>query len=309
MRISTRWLLALALGAALLIAAPLVYAGNGGRGGDAERGKHRNACSDDRPDRDGRHDRRGDLDVVGVTSDQRLICFEEDDPEDADSIGMITGLSGDDRVVGIDYRPATGDLYGLGNNGGVYVIDDDSATATLRSRLSVALDGTSFGVDFNPTVDRFRIISDTGQNLRDNVDLNGDTLTDGTLTYPGPPPVTATGVTGAAYTNNDADPNTATTLFDIDSMLDQTVIQSPANSGQLAATGKLGVDTSPDVGFDIYSRVRKGTTVGVRGLAALTVGGQSRLYRIALFTGRASSQGAFSSRDQVIGIAVPLNQR
>ena len=90
MRISTRWLLALALGAALLIAAPLVYAGDGGRGGDAERGKHRDACSDDRPDRDGRHDRRGDLDVVGLTSDQRLICFEEDDPEDADSIGVHT---------------------------------------------------------------------------------------------------------------------------------------------------------------------------------------------------------------------------
>jgi hypothetical protein len=68
--------------------------------------------------------------------------------------------------------------------------------------------------------------------------------------------MTATGVTGAAYTNNDADPNTATTLYDIDSMLDQNVIQSPANSGLLAATSKLGVDTGPTVGFDIHSRVR-----------------------------------------------------
>jgi hypothetical protein len=121
--------------------------------------------------------------------------------------------------------------------------------------------------------------------------------------------MTATGVTGAAYTNNDADPNTATTLYDIDSMLDQTVIQSPANSGMLAATGKLGVDTGPAVGFDIYGTVRNGTTVDVKGLAALTVGGQSSLYEIALINGRASSQGAFSPRHQVIGIAIPLNQR
>ena len=54
----------------------------------------------------------------------------------------------------------------------------------------------------------------------------------------------------------------------MDSMLDQTVIQWPANSGLLAATGKLGVDTGPAVGFDIYSTVRNGTTVDVKGLAA-----------------------------------------
>ena len=50
------------------------------------------------------------------------------------------------------------------------MIDDDNGKATLRSRLNVALEGTSFGVDFNPTVDRLRVISDTGQNLRVNVD-------------------------------------------------------------------------------------------------------------------------------------------
>ena len=307
MKTSARWLTALALGAALLIAAPLVYAGSGGNDRGFG-GKHRSECDDGRSDRGGKHGGR-DLDVVGLTSNQKLICFEEDDPNDAEKIGGVSGLSGDDRLVGIDYRPATGDLYGLGNNGGVYVVDDDSAQATLRSRLNVALNGTSFGVDFNPTVDRLRIVSDTGQNLRDNVDANNDTLTDTTLSYPGPPPMAATGVTGAAYTNNDADPNTATTLYDIDSVLDQTVIQSPANSGLLAATGKLGVDTDPAVGFDIYSTVRSGTTVDVKGLAALTVGGQSSLYEITLFNGRASSQGAFSPRNQVIGIAIPLNQR
>ncbi len=95
-----------------------------------------------------------------------------------------------------------------------------NAKASLVSRLDVALAGTSFGVDFNPTVDRLRVVSDTGQSLRVNVDT-GATLVDAASRIPVPRWPAATGVTGAAYTNNDADPNTATTLYDIDSTLDQ----------------------------------------------------------------------------------------
>ena len=81
-------------------------------------------------------------------------------------IGRISGLQTDTKLVGIDYRPATGALYGLGDRGGVYVVNPMSGRARLRARLNVALEGTQFGVDFNPTVDRLRIVSDTGQNLR-----------------------------------------------------------------------------------------------------------------------------------------------
>ncbi len=311
MKISKKPAVSLIAGALLMVAAPAVYADHDGGDSDRNRGGDR----DDRGDRGDRNrgDRRDRLDVVGLTQDSRLISFRDDKPDDARNLGRITGLLGDARLVGIDYRPSTGNngsrgvLYGLGDAGGVYTLDRN-ARATKRSQLNVALQGSSFGVDFNPAVDRLRIISDTGQNLRDNVDTNGDTIVDGTLTYPGPPAMTATGVTGAAYTNNDADPNTSTTLFDIDSTLDQTVIQSPANSGQLAATGKLGVDTSPQIGSDIYSTIRNGTTVDLRGLASLTVGGRSRLYRISLLQGRAKSRGAFRPRNQVTGIAIPLNQ-
>jgi hypothetical protein len=162
-----------------------------------------------------------------------------------------------------------------------------------------ALAGASFGVDFNPTVDRLRMISDTGQNLRVNVD-NGVTNVD--------TPLSSVGVTGAGYTNNDADPNTATTLFDLDSALDQASVQSPANSGMLAATGKLGVDTSPAIELDVYSAIRNGTTVNVRAFASLTVGGSASFYRINLLQGRASLVGAFSASNQVTGIAVKLDQ-
>ena len=124
--------------------------------------------------------------------------------------------------------------------------------------VPLALSGMSFGVDFNPAADRLRIVSDTGQNLRVNV-VDGATTNDGFLNYTAGTPTT--GIGGAAYTNNDADPNTNTTLFDFDSALDQIAIQSPPNNGSLVATGKFGVDSGPEIGADIYSRVKNGSTV------------------------------------------------
>ena len=134
----------------------------------------------------------------------------------------------------------------------------------------------------------------------------GVTATDTSLTYPPAAPI-AMGVTAAAYTNNDLDPSTGTTLFDIDSMLDQVAIQAPANAGTLSLTGKLGVDAAADAGFDIYSTVRRGVTVDVEGFAVLNVGGSPRLFEVALLTGRATDQGKF--RSAVTDIAIELNQR
>lgn len=57
-------------------------------------------------------------------------------------------------------------LYGVGNHGGVYQINRFTAEATF---IAVSLDGTHFGVDSNPAADRLRIVSDTGQNLRHDI--------------------------------------------------------------------------------------------------------------------------------------------
>ena len=109
---------------------------------------------------------------------------------------------------------------------------------------------------------------------------------------------------GAGYTNNDADADTATTLYDIDTTLDQVSIQSPANAGTLAPTGKLGVDADGDAGFDIYSTVRNGSTVDVTAFAV----NKGRLYKITLFSGKARSRGLVGNGD-VADIAIPLGQR
>jgi hypothetical protein len=262
----------------------------------------------------GRGEHGGRLWVVGLTQDMQLVCFNEHRPGHARGIGFVSGLMGGDRLIGIDYRVQDNKLYGVSKTGGVYMLDLRNARATKVNQLSVALEGTSFGVDFNPAADRLRIVSDTGQNLRHNVNAGGMTLVDDPLDYPPAMPVnavgpTATSIVGSAYTNNDLAPSTATTLYALDSMLDQVALQSPPNDGTLAATGKLGVDAGNAAGFDIYSTVREGASIGVQGLASFQIaGGAYNLYGISLPTGKASLRGSFPAQYKVIDIAIPLNQ-
>jgi Domain of unknown function (DUF4394) len=171
---------------------------------------------------------KGDrLTIFALTEDQRLLRFQECNPERPRDIGSIYGLQKPDMMlVGIDFRVQDGKLYGVGDGGGIYTIDTKTAVATLVMNLTVSLDGQFFGVDFNPAANALRIISNTGQNLRQPFAAPGMTQTDGNLNYPGLTPINpALGLTGAAYTNNDLDPNTGTTLFDIDTTLNQVVIQ------------------------------------------------------------------------------------
>jgi hypothetical protein len=244
------------------------------------------------------------LDVTGLTADGKLVRFRECNPKKIKGAVPVTGLTGaDTALVGIDYRVQGGGLlYGVGNGGGIYKFDGAPGVATLDSQLTVALEGTSFGVDFNPAADRLRIVSDTGQNLRHN--LNDDTTTtDGALKNAD---VVATGIVGAAYTNNDEAASTATTLFDLDSALDQISIQSPPNAGNLVATGKLGVDAGAIAGFDVYSRIEKDVAVANWGFAVLDVAGASGFYRVDLLTGRAIPLGTPAL--PLVDIALPLDQ-
>jgi hypothetical protein len=247
------------------------------------------------------------LRIVGLAdAGTALVQFDTTKADKVKSSVRVSGLTGGDTaLIGIDYRIQDGNLYGVGNNAasaGVYLIDADTGVATLVNRLTVALSGTTFGVDFNPAANALRVVSDTGQNLRQPyATVGAATVNDGPLSYAAP--AVAAGINGAAYTNNDLDPNTGTTLFDLDSALDQIAVQSPANAGSLAATGKLGLDAVGDTGFDIYSTLRDGSSVGVVGYAAVN----GSLYEIDLLTGKAVSRGAIGAK--VTDIAVPLNQR
>jgi hypothetical protein len=238
------------------------------------------------------------LRAYGISADGTLmVTFTTDKPQVLDWVREIQGFSGDTAAVGLDFRVQDGLMYLVGNKGGIYTVKLPTSPPydpiiTKVSQLTVALYGTNFGVDFNPAADRLRVISDNGQNLRH--DLNAHTtIADTTLSTP-PTPGATKGVTAAAYTNNDLDPSTATTLFDIGTMTDQVLIQSPANNGTLAPTGSLTVDAAANAGFDIFSTLSGGKAVSVAGFATLVgYDGSASLYSVNLLNGTATPIGKF----------------
>jgi hypothetical protein len=250
------------------------------------------------------------LPAFGLIGDGTTMCaFSTSAPGTLNWVKDVQGFAGSDtRLVGLDFRPKNNVLYAVGNYGGVYKIStvnpNDPYVALVKvSQLTVSLDGTSFGVDFNPAVDRLRIISDNGQNLRHDIDGNS-TIKDTPLTLNGAP---AKAVTSAAYTNNDNNADTVTTLFDIDTLNDQVDIQAPANNGTLSPTGKLGVDAGLNAGADIFSNLSNGKTIANTAFATLLpYGGKQSFYMVDVLTGAATLIGTFPSIAPVTDVAVAL---
>ena len=62
--------------------------------------------------------------AYGLTLDQRVICFKVNRPS-ANKTLLSAGLltAPDSALLGIDVRPSNGALYGLGDGGGIYLLD------------------------------------------------------------------------------------------------------------------------------------------------------------------------------------------
>jgi hypothetical protein len=250
------------------------------------------------------------LPAFGLIGDGTTMCaFQTNAPGTLNWVRDVMGFVGDTRLIGIDFRVQNGLLYAVGDKGGIYTITVDPnaswVSLTKVSQLTVPLYGTSFGVDFNPAADRLRVISDNGQNLRHNLN-DHTTIEDLSLNLNAAP---AKGVTGAAYTNNDLNADTATTLFDIDTVNDQVEIQAPPNNGSLNPTGKLTVDVSLNAGFDIFSDLSAGKTVTNTAFGAFvpTGGTRASFYMVDVLTGAATKVGDFPSIAPVNEVAVALD--
>jgi hypothetical protein len=175
-------------------------------------------------------------------------------------------------------------LYALGNSNRIYTINaaNGAATAVGAAPFTPALNGTDFGFDFNPVVDRIRIVSNAGQNLRVHPVTGVVAFVDGNLN-PGSPAITA-----AAYRNNFAGATT-TELYVIDTNSDKLFTQVPPNDGTLVEDGNLGVNAEAYNGFDIGGKSDKG-------YAILTVSGSTKIYEINLESGAASPLSNFPSK-------------
>lgn len=240
------------------------------------------------------------MQAFGISCDGTLmVAFKTDTPQVLDWVRAAAPLVNDTSVVGIDFRVQNNTMYAVGNRGGIYTVSISAGTEgtlTKVSQLTVGLSGSNFGVDFNPAADRLRVISDTGQNLRHDLNANLTTVDS---------PLSASAVSAAAYTNNDLDPTTATALFDINTLSDQVVIQSPPNNGSLVPTGNLGVDAGPNAGFDMFSKLSNGKTISNTAFGTFVSGGRATLYTVEPLTGAASSVGQFPI--PICDIAVSLD--
>jgi hypothetical protein len=216
-----------------------------------------------------------------------LVTFDSANPSALLSGVFLTGLQPNETILGIDFRPATGQLYGLGSTSRLYTINPvTGSTFTFGGPFSTPLNGFSFGFDFNPVIDRIRVVSETNQNLV----LDPNTFTVQTVA-----PNVAYGaadpnfgvdpnVVHSAYTNNVPSP-ASTTLYGIDTGLDVLVTQVAA-TGVLSTVGPLGLNAAAAGGFDIS---------GVTGVAYASIlpaaSSVSSLYSINLATGAATNLG------------------
>jgi hypothetical protein len=247
----------------------------------------------------------------------------------------ITGIIPNQQIVSIDYRPQRGNLYGLGYNpiqGSVqlYTINTKTGVAAPVGTSGTFVDGsgnpvrigvngtTAIEMDFNPAVDRIRVVTSTGQNFRMNPntgafidgDLGGASGSVAGLNMDGPINGPTTTVSGIAYSNNFVDPRAITTLYTLDPVTNSLYIQNSPNSGtqtnpiplrQVIQQGNSGVSSPLDIsavlGFDFDSSViasasnspvtprarssgdLSGTAIG---FAILTVGGTTGLYSITV---------------------------
>ena len=142
--------------------------------------------------------------------------------------------------------------------------------------VPLTLSGSSFGFDFNPVVDRIRIVSNTGQNLRANP-TTGVTIVDGSIN---PQPAS---VNGVAYGNNQAGVTT-TKLYAFDVATGNLFSIIPPNNGTLAEANDTKLKLTGDGGFDIAPRSLNVTSD--TGLGLYEVDKKSTLFRIDLTTGQ-----------------------
>lgn len=245
--------------------------------------------------------------IVALTSGKRLLFFDSATPGTVTKTITISTV-GNEALTAIDFRPATGNLYAFGASGRFYILNLTTGAASVPPAVPVAVPGTSFDIDFNPTADVVRVTSDADFNFRFNPDDGTIVQQDTLLTYAaGDAHAAGTPtIVGSAYTNNFAGAG-ATVLYDIDSGFDTLAIQNPPNAGTLNTVGPLGVNTSDQVGFDIS----QGTGVAY---ASLTVGGTAGLYTISLANGAATLVGNIGNAsslagETIIDIAVPTATR
>lgn len=241
--------------------------------------------------------------IYGLTTRNQLVSWQANTPGTLNQAVFMSGMAANEAIVGIDFRPSNGQMYALGSYARLYTVNTTtgglSFVANLTDSISgsaLALQGVEFGVDFNPAADRLRVTSNLGQNLRINV-ATGVTIQDGALNQA----VGTPHIVGSAYLNNDNNPSTGTTLYNLDSSSDMLTIQNPPNNGTQTMVGALGVDITALAGFDIFTQGSNNTAYAALQPAGTT---GSSFYTVNLGTGAASLVGVIGQNQSSDSLAI-----
>lgn len=188
-------------------------------------------------------------DVLAVTADNAcLVRFSLSDPSTVVAVGSLD-VAG--SVVGLDFRPASGELYALTDMGQLVLVDPMTAETTLVTASIGELAGARYDIDFNPAANALRLISDARQNFRMGTpalveNAQQQALVDGTFGY-------LQGVVATAYTN--VNPGQEGTQMFVISADARTFFQQNPNVGLLTRIGALFPNAeSVDVkGYNVFT--------------------------------------------------------
>jgi len=212
--------------------------------------------------------------------------------------------AGATRLVGIDERPINGELYGVGDNSVVYRINPRTGVATGAAGPSTLpfttrLEGSLFGVDFNPTSPgggAIRIVSETNYNNRvlPDTGATGAMTPDGDLNGATQPPK----IVHAAYDSSTLNTTQPTMVeqYVLDSANDRIYVVKPPNAGTLTEPLAVSFDVTDVGGFDIF---RNGL-----GYVSTKAGSRSRLYSLDTETGRGKNLGVIKGTSTLTALAV-----
>ncbi|NML67765.1 DUF4394 domain-containing protein [Hymenobacter sp. RP-2-7] len=244
-----------------------------------------------------------------------LVTFDTAVPGTIRTSLGITGVDASQTLVGLDVRPATNTLYALGYNAAatgttanaqIYTVNGATGVArAVGTAVRLELGMGSIGFDFNPTVDRIRVVGANRANYRLNPADGTISATDGTLAFAGG---TGTPSIGAvAYTNSfmGASATSTTTLYDYDQGLNNLYTQAPPNDGTLNLVGSSGITVNsgtPNVDLDIYSPAAGTNTAYL--VANTGTSANTSLYTVNLTTGAATLVGAIGQGLAARNIAI-----
>ena len=240
-----------------------------------------------------------------------LLRFDVNRPGSARSVSLSGAGS---QLQAIDFRPATGQLFGYDDVANAYyIVDPRTGVLTSASSIVTPTNTPILDMDWNPTIDRLRVVTASDQNIVYNPETGtaSNSATTPLFYGPGDPNAgTDPSVAANGYTNSFAG-STSTVQYALDYDLN-TLVTLANNAGTLATVGTVTImgtelDFGPNGGLDVFS-APPGTNIAYALLTDLgTPGAGPGLYSINLGSGAATPLGSFDGALGTIdGLAVTV---